>query len=95
MTNRCAGLGRTRCGPAGAVIAALRAGLGLEDRVVELSVKHERWWMGIPLRFTAGKPTVCLPRLDTAEARQLVAADVELRDAYEPLARLHVPAPPS
>ncbi|MFI9724660.1 hypothetical protein ACIHFE_34405 [Streptomyces sp. NPDC052396] len=90
-----AGLGRTRCGPAGAVIAALRAGLGLEDRVVELSVNHERRWMGIPLRFTAGKPTVCLPRLDAVEARQLVAADVKLRDAYEPLARLHVPARPS
>ncbi|WP_343067072.1 hypothetical protein [Streptomyces rectiverticillatus] len=90
-----AGLGRTRCGPAGAVIAALRAGLGLDDRVVELSVNHERRWMGIPLRFTAGTPSVCLPRLDTAEARQLVAADVKLRDAYEPLARLHIPARPS
>ncbi|MEV4741601.1 hypothetical protein [Streptomyces sp. NPDC049555] len=90
-----AGLGRTRCGPAGAVIAALRAGLGLEDGVVELSVNHERRWMGIPLRFTAGRSSVCLPRLDTAEARQLVAADVKLRDVYEPLARLHVPARPS
>ncbi|MFI1205581.1 hypothetical protein ACH4VR_40200 [Streptomyces sp. NPDC020883] len=39
-----AGLGRTRCGPARAVIAALRAGLGLEDRVVELSVNHARRW---------------------------------------------------
>ncbi|MEV4923675.1 lactate/malate family dehydrogenase [Streptomyces roseoverticillatus] len=90
-----AGLGRTRCGPAGAVIAALRAGLGLDDTVVELSVNHERRWMGIPLRFTAGRPTVCLPRLDAAEARQLVAADDKLRDAYEPLARLHVPVRPS
>ncbi|MFF4220940.1 lactate/malate family dehydrogenase [Streptomyces nondiastaticus] len=90
-----AGLGRTRCGPAGAVIAALRAGLGLEDRVVELSVNHENRWLGIPLRFTAGTPTVCLPRLDAAEAWQLVAADIKLRDAYQPLARLHAPAPPS
>ncbi|GAA0419002.1 hypothetical protein GCM10010357_45460 [Streptomyces luteireticuli] len=90
-----AGLGRTRCGPAGAVIAALRAGLGLEDRVVELSVNHSGRWMGIPLRFTAGTPSVCLPRLDAAEARQLVAVDVKLRDAYEPLARLHVPVRPS
>ncbi|MEU7166980.1 hypothetical protein AB0A70_20435 [Streptomyces morookaense] len=90
-----AGLGRTRCGPAGAVIAALRAGLGLDDRVVELSVNHERRWMGIPLRFTAGTPSVCLPRLDAVEARQLVAADVKLRDAYEPLGRLHVPVRPS
>ncbi|MGI5337514.1 lactate/malate family dehydrogenase [Streptomyces sp. CA-181903] len=89
-----AGLGRTRCGPAGAVIVALRAGLGLEDRVVELSVNHEWRWMGIPLRFTAGTPTVCLPRLDPAEARQLSAADTKLRDTYEPLARLHVPARP-
>ncbi|WP_102925043.1 lactate/malate family dehydrogenase [Streptomyces noursei] len=90
-----AGLGRTRCGPAGAVIAALRAGLGLEDRVVELSVNHARRWRGIPLRFTAGTPTVCLPRLAGAEARQLAAADVKLRDAYEPLARRHVPVRPS
>ncbi|MFC4518262.1 hypothetical protein [Streptomyces ehimensis] len=90
-----AGLGRTRCGPAGAVIAVLRAGLGLDDRVVELSVNHERRWMGIPLRFTAGRPSVCLPRLDAAEARQLAAADVKLRGAYEPLARLHVSARPS
>ncbi|MFF4531515.1 hypothetical protein ACFY1P_19875 [Streptomyces sp. NPDC001407] len=90
-----AGIGRTRCGPAGAVIAALRAGLGLEDRVVELTVNHAGRWMGIPLRFTAGTPSVCLPRLDAVEARQLVAADIKLRDTYEPLARLHVPVHPS
>ncbi|MFF7020644.1 hypothetical protein ACFY97_06440 [Streptomyces klenkii] len=89
-----AGLGRTRCGPAGAVIAALRAGLGLDDTVTELCVNHEGRWRGIPLRFTAGTPTVCLPRLDAAEARQLIAADAKLRDAYEPLARLYVPAHP-
>ncbi|AJC62076.1 hypothetical protein [Streptomyces sp. 769] len=89
-----AGLGRTRCGPAGAVIAALRAGLGLDDRVMELSINHARQWRGIPLRLTAGTSTVCLPRLDAAEALQLAAADAKLRDAYEPLARLHVPAHP-
>ncbi|WP_338058272.1 lactate/malate family dehydrogenase [Streptomyces roseifaciens] len=87
-------LGRTRCGPAGAVIAALRAGLGLDDAVTELCVNHEGRWRGIPLRFTAGTPTVCLPRLDAAEARQLIAADAKLRDAYEPLARLYLPAHP-
>ncbi|MEV6780384.1 hypothetical protein [Streptomyces syringium] len=90
-----AGLGRTRCGPAGAVIAALRAGLGLEDRVVELSVNHEGRWRAIPLRFATGTPTVCLPRLDATEARQLVFADAKLHDAYQPLARLHVHACPS
>ncbi|MEV6674897.1 hypothetical protein [Streptomyces sp. NPDC051162] len=87
-----AGLGRSRCGPAGAVIAALRAGLGLADAVVELSVNHEGRWMGIPLRFIAGTPTVCLPRLDAAETRQLVAANAELRDAYAPLAHLYAHA---
>ncbi|MFF4404343.1 NAD(P)-binding domain-containing protein [Streptomyces sp. NPDC001404] len=87
-----AGLGRTRCGPAGAVVAALRAGLGLGDAVTELCVNHEGRWRGIPLRFTAGTPSVCLPRLDAAEARRLIAADAKLRDAYEPLARLYVPA---
>ncbi|MFF4221982.1 NAD(P)-binding domain-containing protein [Streptomyces abikoensis] len=90
-----AGLGRTRCGPAGAVIATLSAGLGLEDRVVELCVNHENRWIGIPLRFTAGTPTVCLPRLGAAEARQLVAADAKLRDAYQPLSHLYAPAHPS
>ncbi|MFC4514042.1 hypothetical protein [Streptomyces ehimensis] len=89
------GLGRTRCGPAGAVIAALRAGLGLEDRVVELSVNHENRWLGIPLRFTAGTPTVCLPRLDAAETRQLFVAAARLRAAYQPLAGLYAPAHPS
>ncbi|MBP2402492.1 hypothetical protein JO379_001961 [Streptomyces syringium] len=61
-------------------------------RVVELSVNHEGRWRGIPLRFTAGSPTVCLPGLDPAEAGQLATVDAKLRHAYQPLARLYVPA---
>ncbi|MGI5527756.1 hypothetical protein ACQEVX_10120 [Streptomyces syringium] len=49
----------------------INAGLGLTDMVVEVSVNQGGRWKGIPLLFTAGSPTVCLPSLDPAEARQL------------------------
>ncbi|WP_327315905.1 lactate/malate family dehydrogenase [Streptomyces sp. NBC_01235] len=77
-----AGIGRTRCGPAGAVMAALRLALGMEDGVTELSASHRGAWLGIPLRFTAGRPVPCLPPLDDTEAWQLEAACTKLRAAY-------------
>ncbi|WP_030685816.1 lactate/malate family dehydrogenase [Streptomyces sp. NRRL B-1347] len=79
------GIGRARAGPAGAVLAALRATLGLADGVVELCVNHDDRWRGIPLHFTAGQPTVCLPELDLSEAQRLVNADNKLRAAYAAL----------
>ncbi|MBT2492351.1 lactate dehydrogenase [Streptomyces sp. ISL-96] len=80
-----AGIGRTRCGPAGATLAALEHTLGHTDGVIELSASWRGGWLGIPLRFTAGRPTVCIPPLDPGETRQLDAADVKIRSAYDQL----------
>ncbi|MEU1091442.1 lactate dehydrogenase [Streptomyces sp. NPDC005576] len=77
------GIGRTRCGPAGATIAALEHTLGITDGVIELSARwHADSWLGIPLRFQGGHPTVCLPPLSPAEASSLDAADTKIRQAY-------------
>lgn len=76
------GIGRTRCGPAGAVVAALRLALGVEDGTTELSVAHGDAWLGIPVRFTRGEPLPSVPPLDAVEARQLEAACSKLRAAY-------------
>ncbi|MFF5273745.1 lactate dehydrogenase [Streptomyces sp. NPDC000133] len=78
-----AGIGRTRCGPAGAVLAALRKTLGLSDGTEVLSVNHHGVWLGIPLRFSAGRPTVCVPDLDPDEQRQFTAARTKLNSAYQ------------
>ncbi|MEU2856326.1 lactate/malate family dehydrogenase [Streptomyces syringium] len=80
-----AGTGRARCGPAGAVLAALRHTLGLHDGVIELSAHHEGVWSGIPIQFTGGHPTVRLPLLDPSETRLLAAARTKLRTAYATL----------
>jgi L-lactate dehydrogenase len=88
-----AGVGRTRSGPAGAVLSALRKALGQADGTEELTCEHRGDWLGIPLRFTAGRPVVCLPALDTDEDAQLAATATKLRDAYQAL--LSDPAPDS
>ncbi|MFD6532119.1 hypothetical protein [Streptomyces sp. NPDC060184] len=76
------GIGRTRCGPAGATIAALEHALGVTDGVIELSARWQGGWLGIPLRFQDGHPTVALPPLSPAEASSLDAADTKIRQAY-------------
>jgi L-lactate dehydrogenase len=76
------GIGRTRCGPAGAVVSTLRLALGAEDGTTELSVAHGDVWLGIPVRFTGGQPLPSVPSLDAGEARQLEAARSKLRAAY-------------
>ncbi|MEV0278536.1 lactate dehydrogenase [Streptomyces sp. NPDC050610] len=81
--------GRARFGPAAAVLAALRAALGLTDAVVELCAQHGDAWHGIPLHFTAGTPTPFLPPLDASEARQLADADRKLAAAYHQIRYLH------
>ncbi|MFE9258586.1 lactate dehydrogenase [Streptomyces sp. NPDC006879] len=83
-----AGIGRTRSGPAGSVLSALRKTLAVQDGIEELSAAHEGGWLGIPLRFTRGCPVACLPALDAAEQRQLTAADTKLRTAYQALRSL-------
>lgn len=78
-----AGIGRTRCGPAGAVLGALRKTLGISDGTEVLSVNHDGVWLGIPLQFSAGRPTVALPDLDPDEQRQFTAARTKLDSAYQ------------
>ncbi|WP_406458726.1 lactate dehydrogenase [Streptomyces sp. NBC_00876] len=81
------GIGRTRCGPTGAVLSTLRKTLGLVDGVEELSVPYGDVWLGIPLRFTGGKAEACLPPLTRFERLCLDSAASSLRDAYA-----HLPA---
>lgn len=87
-----AGVGRTRSGPAGAVLSTLHKALGLVDGTEELTAEHRGDWLGIPLRFTAGQPIACLPALDAGEDAQLAATATKLRDAYQ---ALRSPAPSS
>ncbi|MFF8990224.1 hypothetical protein ACF09H_09795 [Streptomyces sp. NPDC014983] len=78
-----AGIGRTRCGPAGAVLSTLRLALGIENGTTELSVPHGADdCYGVPLRFEDGRPHPSLPPLDPQEVRQLAAASTKLRAAY-------------
>lgn len=83
-----AGIGRTRSGPAGAVFSALHKSLAVNDGIEELSAPYGGGWLGIPLRFTGGRPVACLPSLDAAEWRQFTAADTKLRTAYQALRSL-------
>ncbi|MFJ2606121.1 hypothetical protein ACIO13_14245 [Streptomyces sp. NPDC087425] len=76
------GIGRTRCGPAGAVLSTLRKALGLVDGVEELSVPYGDVFLGIPMRFTGGSATPCLPPLAQSERLGLDSAAGSLRDAY-------------
>ncbi|MGV9248137.1 lactate/malate family dehydrogenase [Streptomyces sp. NPDC003710] len=79
------GIGRTRSGPAGAVVTALRLALGVENGVTEPFAPYRGVWLGIPLRFTAGRALPCLPALTDTEAARLDAAHTKLRVAYEAL----------
>jgi L-lactate dehydrogenase len=81
----CAGIGRTRSGPAAAILTALRASLGLDDTVIELSVPHEHGWAGMPVRFTQGAAKVCQPELDETERKLLDASRARQRRLYESL----------
>lgn len=64
------------------MVAALRLALGVDDGVTELCAPYWHGWIGIPLRFTAGRPLPCLPALDPTEAGQFEAAYMKLRLAY-------------
>lgn len=79
------GTGRTRGGPAGAVLSTLRLLCGLADGVEELCRPYRRGWLGLPVAFTGGHVRVRLPLLDPAESRCLEAADVKVHAAYAAL----------
>ncbi|TXR99725.1 lactate dehydrogenase [Streptomyces sp. col6] len=82
------GIGRTRYGPAGAVLSTLRKALGLVDGVEELSVPYGDVHLGIPLRFTGGEAVPALPPLTRSERLCLDSAASSLRDAYAQLPAL-------
>ncbi|WP_234021256.1 lactate/malate family dehydrogenase [Streptomyces sp. Tu 6176] len=86
-------VGRTRYGPAGAVVATLRLALGAEDGTTELSVLRGSDCFGIPLSFTGGQPLPSVPPLDPSEADGLQAARTKLHAAYA--AVLGIPTHPS
>ncbi|MEV4431033.1 lactate dehydrogenase [Streptomyces sp. R-07] len=81
-----AGIGRTRSGPAGAVLTALTHALGLDDGVTEVSTRQDGGvWLGMPVQYTRGRPTPCPPPLDSSEAAQLAASADKLHTAYTQL----------
>lgn len=82
------GIGRTRYGPAGAVLSTLRKILGLADGTEELSVRFGDVFLGIPLRFITGQAVPCLPSLTRSERLGLDSAASSLRDAYAHLSAL-------
>lgn len=86
-------LGRTRCGPAGAVLSTLHKTLALADGTEELTTAYRGDWLGIPLHFTSGRPLPCLPRLNPDESRQLAAAAAKLNTAYQALQPHLAPIP--
>ncbi|MFG3101555.1 NAD(P)-binding domain-containing protein [Streptomyces sp. NPDC048182] len=90
-----AGIGRTRCGPAGAVLSALRLACGVEDGTVELSVPCGEAWLGVPVRFTRGRAGLSMPSLNAAEVRQLEAAGSKLCAAYRAVRSLPMQPLPS
>ncbi len=57
------GIGRTRSGPAGAVLSTLRLVLGLADGVEELCSPYRCGWLGLPVSFTGGRARVRVPHL--------------------------------
>lgn len=80
-----AGIGRVRSGPAAATVSALTRVLGVTDGLVELSASRKGTYLGMPLHFSSGHPTVCLPRLDAEEERDLAAAEAKLQAVYHQL----------
>jgi L-lactate dehydrogenase len=76
------GIGRTRHGPAAAVLSALRKLLAQEDGTDVLSVNRAGVWLGIRLRIQAGAPTVQPLELDPHETADLLTARTKLEAAY-------------
>lgn len=79
------GIGRTRSGPAGAVLSTLHLLLGLADGVEELCSPYRHGWLGLPVSFTGGHARVRLPPLDPDETRCLKASEAKLHADYAAL----------
>lgn len=77
------GIGRTRHGPAAAVLSALRKLLDQEDGTDVLSVNRAGVWLGIRLHIRAGQPTVQPPELDAHETADLLTARTKLEATYQ------------
>lgn len=77
-----AGIGRTRHGPAAAVLSALRKLLDAEDGTDVLSVNRSGVWLGIRLQIRAGRPTVQPLQLDPHETADLLTARTKLEATY-------------
>ncbi|WP_031487752.1 lactate/malate family dehydrogenase [Streptomyces bicolor] len=77
------GIGRTRHGPAAAVLSTLRKLLGVQDGTDVLSVNRAGVWLGIRLYIQAGQPTVQPPELDAHETADLLTARTKLEAAYQ------------
>lgn len=79
----CAGIGRTRSGPTGAVLAALRLALGLADGATELSAPYRGGvWLGLPVVFSAGTARVLAPVLNHDERARLATTAAKLARLY-------------
>ncbi|MFC8980997.1 lactate dehydrogenase [Streptomyces sp. NPDC057411] len=82
------GIGRTRLGPAGAVLDALTHSLGITDGMTEVSVRQETGvWLGMPVHYTDGNPALCPPPLDDSESAQLDAATDKLHTTFTRLTK--------
>ncbi|MFI5986862.1 lactate dehydrogenase [Streptomyces sp. NPDC051555] len=79
------GVGRTRSGPAGAVLATARLALGHTDGTTELCTAYSGRWLGVPIHFTQGRAHPALPTLNATEARCFTASGDKLDTAYQQL----------
>ncbi|CAM5322355.1 L-lactate dehydrogenase [Streptomyces avidinii] len=83
------GVGRTRSGPAGAVLTTLRLALGQADGTTELCTKWNGRWLGVPVTFTSGQGKPALPALSPTEADRFAASGLKLDTAYQQLVTTH------
>ncbi|WP_329317311.1 NAD(P)-binding domain-containing protein (plasmid) [Streptomyces sp. NBC_01278] len=79
------GVGRTRSGPAGAVLATLRLALGHSDGTTELSTEWNGHWLGVPVHFEQTRPRVLMPPLDAVETELFARSGRKLETAYRNL----------
>ncbi|WP_019061660.1 lactate/malate family dehydrogenase [Streptomyces prunicolor] len=89
------GIGRTRHGPAAAVLSALRKLLAQEDGTDVLSVNRAGVWLGIRLHIRAGQPTVHPLELDPHETADLLTARTKLEATYRKINHLEQQGAPA